>query len=1202
MVEVGVTRTAFTAASVFQKQGFTDITNRVLQARRNARPDLRNRSDSKILGIPPGHKFFTKAKRGETIRFTEQGLIRTALPGSIGVFVAGPERQQPTTQLKKTSELIKGFKRPREREAFQRELRRQPQVPTPGKTRAQLIQNIRRFGRVPFAPVRQVDVKKFGAITSTRPLTQQQITRLSKDLDTEGKILDQRIKRGLASNKEVAVFNTLVKRFNTKQDLQIAQQVGVPRAPKTITGQDIVGATGAFRPELTVGDLIPIEFGGRSALTQNIIKTSIDFGNLISNLVPGSSKRVKAEGFIAGAKLGAIIGATEPLFTGAVFLTQEAIRNVQQLTGGPDIKTTTVALPRGTAQLLQQAKDSGIPIVTDPLQFVTIGNTNIIVSRRAIAEGVVTGGSILLIFLPTGKARIFSANRAGVPVKSLGSISITPTSSTSFFGKVFGKLKLRDLRKAPALTRTQITLVKKADPKIIRLIKDLPEFKALKVRSVFEIAKAKAVVKKVKPVVKKVKRAIRKKAGPLIKVKALTVKATNKRLKLLDAQFNNTLVGLRIFFGKLPQAVKNKTKGSFSNTVDQLKARRQRINNLRRANEALRANQIFEHQVFLRAKRADFLKTVKKTRRTLRKLAGPVIKEKALALKRSQKALRFLKAKYTNTIFELNTQFRNFPIALQNRIKPVLKSTIQKLELRNKEFDRLLQGRKAFRSAQVAERQLFLKALNLKYQSVVRKANIGLSKVLKSKTLTRFPAKIKQRLNLLEIQTRTTFKALSGDAKKALRPSFISFVSKIQRTRNAVVRKILGKAVNKKQAQRLLRDVESQLELLEQAKLNAFRARVRARNAKRAGNQAALKLANKEEQTAFFGAIKKLGVEQTTVQKFKVRQFKDFKVGKGEKVVKTRTGQLQVVKTKTKQRVKAARARARLRVITRARPRVPAKVSPKDRARATAARTVQRQRATAARARARARARAAQRPKAAQRVVTKPVAITKVAAAQRVRVAQRRARAVARARQRARAVTRPVARVLPKLPPALIPPTLEFKEKIRRLTAAGIPYNVILRIKGKEVRVNKTPVTADVAFGLLDKIIDNSPTASGFVVRGTGKPAKVSGVSAIRLERYRKPKGATKLRKISLVEKNKFRIDTRGEKQGITARGLAVVARNRSIRRILSKNALARIKASDKIVRRKKKASGKKRSTKKRRSVKKKRKKKEPELISRFFV
>jgi hypothetical protein len=110
----------------------------------------------------------------------------------------------------------------------------------------------------------------------------------------------------------------------------------------------------------------------------------------------------------------------------------------------------------------------------------------------------------------------------------------------------------------------------------------------------------------------------------------------------------------------------------------------------------------------------------------------------------------------------------------------------------------------------------------------------------------------------------------------------------------------------------------------------------------------------------------------------------------------------------------------------------------------------------------------------------------------------------------------------------------------------GVPvFNVYAREsnpKGKKafkslVKLNNKPLSEDAALNLGVDYVDNS-SARTFLLRKAGVGVETQSLRPFNLSKFRAPKGKTRLPVGSYVEKSQFNIDTQGELQGITARGL----------------------------------------------------------------
>jgi hypothetical protein len=102
------------------------------------------------------------------------------------------------------------------------------------------------------------------------------------------------------------------------------------------------------------------------------------------------------------------------------------------------------------------------------------------------------------------------------------------------------------------------------------------------------------------------------------------------------------------------------------------------------------------------------------------------------------------------------------------------------------------------------------------------------------------------------------------------------------------------------------------------------------------------------------------------------------------------------------------------------------------------------------------------------------------------------------------------------------------KSEVEETNAA---YNVYAREKGRVFKLNKSPMPQNKAFNTGEYYINNT-TARSFELRMTGKQATVPDENLKRnAEQYRERKTKTALR---VVEKEKYSINTTGEKQGLS--------------------------------------------------------------------
>ena len=127
----------------------------------------------------------------------------------------------------------------------------------------------------------------------------------------------------------------------------------------------------------------------------------------------------------------------------------------------------------------------------------------------------------------------------------------------------------------------------------------------------------------------------------------------------------------------------------------------------------------------------------------------------------------------------------------------------------------------------------------------------------------------------------------------------------------------------------------------------------------------------------------------------------------------------------------------------------------------------------------------------------------------------------------------------PKLPFAfpIIIPELKTK-KILKKKGLGIGYNAFVKERGRIRKLNTRPRTKAGALSIGAQFVDTTPAAS-FTIRKSKNKAELNGGELWEILkpkfRPRKTKNA-----LELVEKSQFRIDSIGELQGITQKGIDV--------------------------------------------------------------
>lgn len=99
-------------------------------------------------------------------------------------------------------------------------------------------------------------------------------------------------------------------------------------------------------------------------------------------------------------------------------------------------------------------------------------------------------------------------------------------------------------------------------------------------------------------------------------------------------------------------------------------------------------------------------------------------------------------------------------------------------------------------------------------------------------------------------------------------------------------------------------------------------------------------------------------------------------------------------------------------------------------------------------------------------------------------------------------------------------------------------FNVFVKEKNKFIKVNDKPLLRNQAKNLGSDAVDNTAAAS-FVLRKTKQKAEAlfDDFMFIKQNKFRSPKSRSKLPPKTFIEKDTFRIDTRGEVKGISVKG-----------------------------------------------------------------
>ncbi len=137
----------------------------------------------------------------------------------------------------------------------------------------------------------------------------------------------------------------------------------------------------------------------------------------------------------------------------------------------------------------------------------------------------------------------------------------------------------------------------------------------------------------------------------------------------------------------------------------------------------------------------------------------------------------------------------------------------------------------------------------------------------------------------------------------------------------------------------------------------------------------------------------------------------------------------------------------------------------------------------------------------------------------------------------------PITANLIRILPAIKLPKIRKKKKKAVVWKKRIGYNAYVKVRGKLMKVNKIPLSKIGAKNRVAYVIDHS-TAVGGSIRKVGKVKKLMKVTTrergarkkIKGRKYRIVKGKRKLIKNAIIEKKgKPRINTRGEKKGLSA-------------------------------------------------------------------
>ena len=127
-----------------------------------------------------------------------------------------------------------------------------------------------------------------------------------------------------------------------------------------------------------------------------------------------------------------------------------------------------------------------------------------------------------------------------------------------------------------------------------------------------------------------------------------------------------------------------------------------------------------------------------------------------------------------------------------------------------------------------------------------------------------------------------------------------------------------------------------------------------------------------------------------------------------------------------------------------------------------------------------------------------------------------------------------------RTPPFILPKRRRAKKK----AIAERGFDTFVKIRGRFVKVNPKPLYKGTALALGRTIVDRASPATFKIVKGKSPPTGKM-LRAPQLRKFRKPirKGVSQSGSPLFIEKNKYRIDTPGEKKQITKKGLETLKR-----------------------------------------------------------
>ncbi len=121
----------------------------------------------------------------------------------------------------------------------------------------------------------------------------------------------------------------------------------------------------------------------------------------------------------------------------------------------------------------------------------------------------------------------------------------------------------------------------------------------------------------------------------------------------------------------------------------------------------------------------------------------------------------------------------------------------------------------------------------------------------------------------------------------------------------------------------------------------------------------------------------------------------------------------------------------------------------------------------------------------------------------------------------------------PKRPP-IIPLPKRQPVSFQTIARSKGGFNVIVRKRGRKVRINQFPLSGSQALAFGGNRVDNNLRRSFALVKTSGKPRSIK-VGFFNAAKFRPPVASSKLDRFFIIEKVAFALDSRGEKRAIKA-------------------------------------------------------------------